>query len=104
MVKSFLYLEDIHVDLSLREVCSGTAVLSSSEDVLPILHDFYSYLYEPTSNKINKEIDQFLQLLDLPTVKGDTAGLIGGVSYQEITTWESSRNGWVDCGFLHLLC
>ena len=46
MVKSFLHLEDVHVDLSLHEVHSGNTVLSSSEEVLPILHAFYSF-YQP---------------------------------------------------------
>ena len=84
MVKSFLHLENIHIDLSLHEVHSGNTVLSSSEEVLPVLHDFYSRLYEPTSNKTDEEIDQFLQLLNLPTVKGDTSNLIGDITPKEV--------------------
>ena len=52
--------------------------------MLPVLHDFYSHLYEPTINKTDAEIDKFLQALDLPTVKGDTTGLVGDIMPKEV--------------------
>ncbi len=33
---------------------------------------------------MDEEIDQFLQLLDLPMVKGDTTGLIGDITSKEV--------------------
>ncbi len=58
--------------------------VSSSEEILPVLHDFYSHLYECTDIKSDNEIIQFLDKLDLPSIKMDSSGLTGKITSDEV--------------------
>ncbi len=52
MVKSFLHLEDICRDPGLYELFDGHNIVSSSDEILPVIHDFYQHLYETSDIKI----------------------------------------------------
>ena len=57
MVKSFLHLEDIHVDVALHEVWNGQQFVSDPDQVLPVIQDFYTHLYDAYDTKQDFEID-----------------------------------------------
>ncbi len=83
MVKSFLHLEDIYSSISLSEVWMGTKYANTWNEILPVLYDFYSHLYEKVDTKSDKEIEDFLASLPLPKIKDPTA-LLGDITPQEV--------------------
>ena len=83
MVKSFLCLEDIYSGISLSEVWMGAKYVNTSDEILPVLHDFYSHLYEKVDTKTDKEIEDFLASLPLPKIK-DLTILLGDITPQEV--------------------
>ncbi len=83
MVKSFLHLEDNYSGISLNEVWTGTKYVSTSDEILPILHDFYSHLYENVETKTDTEINDFLASLPLPKIR-DSTTLLGDITSKEV--------------------
>ncbi len=51
MVKSFLHLEDTHADIALHEAWNGQQYVLDADKVLPVIHDFYSHLYDSCDTK-----------------------------------------------------
>ncbi len=84
MVRSFLHLEDVRTDIALKELWNGSEYVTNSEEILPVLHDFYSCLYKCTDLKSDSEIIQFLDKLDLPSIKMDSSGLTGKITSDEV--------------------
>ncbi len=84
MVKSFLHLEDIHVDVALHEVWNGQQFVSDPDQVLPVIHDFYMHLYDACDTKQDSKIDQLLNKLSIPMLKGDMSGLIKRITALEV--------------------
>ncbi len=84
MVKSFLHLEDIHGDPGLQELFDGPNIVSSSDEILPVIHDFYQHLYETSDIKPLNVVEDFLQNLDLPCISHDTTALVQPISSGEV--------------------
>ena len=79
MVKLFLHLEDICVDVALHE-----QFVSDPNQVLPVIQDFYTHLYVAYDTKQDFEIDQLLNKLSIPVLKGDMSGLIKRITASEV--------------------
>ena len=84
MVKSFLHSEDVHADILLHKVWNGQQFVLSPDQVLPVIHEFYAQLYDSCDNKEDSEIDQLLNKLSIPMLKGDTSSLVGKISATEV--------------------
>ena len=84
MVRSFLHLEDVRTDIALKELWKGSEYVTNSEEILPVLHDFYSHLYECTDIKSDSEIIQFLDKLDMPSIKMDSSSLTSKITSDEV--------------------
>ncbi len=61
----------------------GTTYVKTSDEILPVLHDFYRYLYEKVETKSNQEIEDFLTSLSLPKIR-DPVILLGDITPQEV--------------------
>ncbi len=66
MVPSFLQLEDIKQDLSVKKLHINGQSSENVDDILTALYDFYSHLYMASEQKSPEEIWDFLNSLDLP--------------------------------------
>lgn len=86
MVKSFLHLEDIHANITLNEIWNGSKYVSTSDEVLPVLHDFYSCLYENSDVKNSEQIQNFLDTLSLPKLHDGGESLLGPITSEEVET------------------
>ncbi len=87
MVKSFLHLEDIKSDCSIKDLWNGTEFISGSDSILPTLLDFHSHLYECIDVKQEEEIKSFLEQLDgLPVISTNFESFLGPITFQEIKT------------------
>ncbi len=85
MVKSFLHLEDIKSNCSIKELWHGSKLISGSDGILPTLLDFYSHLYEYADIKQEEEIKNFLEQLDgLLVISTNHESLLGPITFQEI--------------------
>lgn len=86
MSPSFLHLEDIRKKTRMNKLWNGNTFAYASEEILPILHDFYSHHYDEGASCPLMEIDTFLQsLADLPHLDhADT--LNGPITCREIET------------------
>ena len=86
MVKSFLHLEDTHADIALYEVWNGKEFALDADKVLLVIHDFYIHLYNSCDTKQDSEIDQLLNKLTIPELKGDLSGLTKRITALEVET------------------
>ena len=80
----FLHLEDVKTDTSLKELWNGSHYVLSSEEVLPVLHDFCSCLYEHVDLKTDSDIVQFLDKLELPSITMDASELTDEITSDEV--------------------
>ena len=95
----FLHLEDIKNNVQMKELWDGQKVVDTSDDILPLLHDFYQHLYEKSSFHSEKEIKQFLRKLqDLPQIN-NSKKLLGDISYREIESAIAKLSSGKSSGF-----
>ncbi len=87
MVWSFLHLEDVKNTTLIKELKHKGGCAGSSEEIIPILHTFYSHLYELSDVKTDSEILDFLTKIDsLPRLTENLESLLGPISFEEIET------------------
>ena len=81
---SFLHLEDIQNKTFMNKLWNGNTFVYSFDEILPILHEFYSHLYDKNSSASLPMIDKFLSsLTDLPHLD-NCESLIGPITCKEI--------------------
>ncbi len=84
MSPSFLHLEYIRNKASMNKLWNGSKFVDSSDEILPILHDFYSHLYDENDSHMVSQINTFLcSLTDLPQLYYSET-MIGPISCKEI--------------------
>ncbi len=84
MSPSFLYLEDIRNRTSMNKLWNGNTFVYSSDEILPILYEFYSHLYDENSTASLPMIDEFLaSLTSLPHLDS-CESLTGPITCKEI--------------------
>ena len=80
----FLHLEDIQNKTFMNKLWNRNTFVYSSNEILPILHEFYSHLYDENSATSLPMIDEFLSsLTDLPHLD-NCESLIGPITCKEI--------------------
>ncbi len=84
MVKSFLHLDDIQGSPKIKELSDGNHTASSSQEILPVIHDFYQRLYAQNDLKTMDQLDNLLNTLELPLVSQDTTELVQPIAAKEI--------------------
>ena len=84
MVKSFLHLEDIQGSPGIKELFDSSQTACNSQEILPVIHDFYQRLYAQNDLKTVDQVEHLLQSLDLPMVSQDTTVLVQPISAKEI--------------------
>ena len=79
----FLHLEDDHdQNLDIKALLDVHGDTVSGDDVLTVLHDFYTDLYSNHNVNLVSNIEDFLAKLSLPQAEKDIDG--GEISKQEI--------------------
>ena len=85
MVQSFLHLEDVKNTILIKELKHKGSSICGSEEIIPILHTFYSHLYGLFDVKTDAEILNFLTKIDsLPRLTENLESLLGPISFEEI--------------------
>ena len=84
MSPSFLHLEDIQNKTFMNKLWNGNTFVYSSDEILLILHEFYSHLYDENSAASLSMIDKFLaSLTSLPHLDS-CESLISPITCKEI--------------------
>ena len=91
MSPTFLHLEDIKNKTGMNKLWNGHSFVYSSE-ILPILHDFYSHLYDENFPCSASEIDTFLSSLSGLPHLNNADSLNGPITCKEIEEAISKLN------------
>ncbi len=85
MVCSFLHLKDVKNTTVIKELKYHGGSTSGSKEIIPVLHTFYSHLYEMSDVKTDSEILEFLTKIDsLPRLIENLDSFLGPIGFEEI--------------------
>ncbi len=85
MVQSLLHLEDVKNTILIKELKHNGGSTCGSEEIIPVLHTFYSHLYELSDVKTDSGILDFLTRIgSLPRLTENLESLMGPISLKGI--------------------